>query len=163
MVLDGVSHLLLLMTRGANLRFDLLKLDWSPLLPDLSGTDARALQDALEDIGPQRVVLHHVDNEAAMRWGLMYGIRKFQGRHIEAILGASRMKSCPLAAGCTARQCIERAAATGVFGRSGCGNTVLLDAGHDPDAAARATLDTGPGPRSAPRASAGGQNMAAPT
>lgn len=45
------------------------------------------------------------------------------------MLAAARLVACPQAAGCTLRQCMERAAAVGFGGRTGCGNHALLDAG----------------------------------
>jgi hypothetical protein len=129
LVLDGVSHLTLLLSRPAALRPDLIKLDWSPRLPDLPEADRDAIAADLAGFGPQRVVLQRAETEAAVRWGLGHGIRRFQGRHIDAMLAASRILCCPLAPRCTLRQCIERARATGTAGRASCGNKALLDAG----------------------------------
>ena len=63
-------------------------------------------------------MLHGADTEAALRWGLAQGIRRFQGGHVDPTLGAERMMACPVAAGCTLQECAERAAATGAVGRS---------------------------------------------
>ncbi len=132
LVLDGVSHLALLISRPGGWQPDLLKLDWSPRLPDLAGEDARQVDAAILEIDPDRIVLQRAETEAAVRWGLARGIRRFQGRHVDAMLGASRIVACPQAPGCTLRQCIERAAATGIAGRSGCGNHTLLNAAAPP-------------------------------
>ena len=129
LVLDGVSHLSLLLARPAALCPDLLKLDWSPRMTDLGEEEARQVRLALQDFGIQRVVLHRAETEAALRWGLAQGIRRFQGRHVDAMLAASRILHCPSSSRCTLRQCIERASATGPAGRAGCENTALLDAG----------------------------------
>jgi EAL domain-containing protein (putative c-di-GMP-specific phosphodiesterase class I) len=131
-VLDGVSHLSLLMTRPALLGADLVKLDWSPRIGELADDERVALDHALRDIDLSRVVLHRAETEAALRWGLARGIRRFQGRHVDAMLGASRIVSCGFAGGCALRQCIERAAATSTVGRSGCLNRALLDAAAPP-------------------------------
>jgi hypothetical protein len=111
LVLDGVSYLALLLARPCALRPDLLKLDWSPVLPDLQTEERLQLAAALARIGPDRVVLHHADTEAALRWGMAQGLRRFQGRHVDAILAAGRILACPQAAGCTVRHCMERAGA----------------------------------------------------
>jgi hypothetical protein len=129
LVLDGVTHLALLISRPWTLLPDLLKLDWSPRLMDLPEAEAMQLDAALVEIGPHRVVLHRAETEAALRWGLARGIRRFQGRHVDAMLGASRIVGCTRGASCTLRQCIERAAATGAAGRVGCNNLPLLNAG----------------------------------
>ncbi len=132
LVLDGVSHLALLLTRPWALRPDLVKLDWSPLLADLPRAEQTALEAALQAIGPARLMLQGADDEAALRWGFAHGIRRFQGRHVDLMLAAERMLSCPAAAGCTLRQCVERAAATGPVGRQFCRRPDLLDAGVPP-------------------------------
>ncbi len=132
LVLDEVSDLALILARPTTLPADLLKLAWSPRLLDLGGGDAAALRDALTAFGPHRVVLCHAATEAALRSGLAWGIRKFQGQHIETILAAGRTRICPLSADCSRRQCADRGTATGRAGRSGCGNPTLLDAGPDP-------------------------------
>ena len=129
LVLDGLSHLALVLACPWHLRPDLLKLDWSPRLPDLPPPEQAALGDVLREIGPARMILHRADSEAAIRWGLANGIRRFQGRHIDAMLAASRIMGCPLAAPCNLRQCVERASATGGAARASCRNHPLLDAG----------------------------------
>jgi hypothetical protein len=129
LVLDGVSHLALLMTRPGLLGADLLKLDWSPRLADLPAAEQRAIEVMLQEVDLNRIVLHRAETEEALRWGLARGIRRFQGRHVDAMLGASRIVGCPHADACALRQCIERAAATGRIGRAGCHNHALLDAG----------------------------------
>jgi hypothetical protein len=128
LVLDGVSHLALTLARPCALRPDLLKLDWSPRLAALPADEYAQVEAAIERIGPQRVVLQHTDREAAVHWGMAHGIRRFQGRHVDAMLAAGRTLFCGHAAGCTLRQCIERSAATGPAGRAGCRFPALLDA-----------------------------------
>ena len=127
LVLDGVSHLALMLTRPCALRADLVKLDWSPRLAELATEERQQIAAALERIGAHRIILHRAETEAALRWGLAQGIRRFQGRYVDAMLAAGRTMACPRAAGCTLRQCIERAAATGPAGRAGCGAISLLD------------------------------------
>ena len=127
LVLDGVSHLALLLSQPWALRPALLKLDWSPRLAELPNEERQAIDAALAQLGVSKVVLHHAETEQALHWGLAHGIRRFQGRHVDAMLGASRIVSCGQAEACTLRQCIERA---------GCGHPALLDAGGSATSAA---------------------------
>ncbi len=120
LVLDGVSHLALLLVRPGVFRAALVKLDWSPVMPDLPMQERLQVLVALERLGPDRVVLHRAESEAALRWGLAHGIRRFQGNHVDAVLAAGRSLGCPRSAGCTLRQCIERTAVVGPGGRTGC-------------------------------------------
>lgn len=129
LVLDGLSQIALLMTRPWALCADLVKLDWSSLQPNPPPDEQATFAAALQAIGSGRLVLTGADDEAAMRWGLAQGIRRFQGRHVDAMLAAARILSCPAASGCTLPQCLERGAATGPAGRRFCHRTDLLDAG----------------------------------
>lgn len=123
LVLDDVTHHALLVTRPACLGYDWLKLDWSRQL--LQSTDA--LDSAIQAVDPGKVILQKADTEDAVHWGLARGIRRFQGRHTDAILAAGRVAVCPAASACSLRQCIERESAATQAGRIGCRNLVLLD------------------------------------
>ena len=123
LVLDGVSHHALMLTVPTALEPDLVKLDWSPRLPEAGAAVARAVAA----LGGSRVVLHRADTEDALGWGLAHGIRRFQGRWVDAMLAAKRIGACGPGR-CSVRQCAERASATGPAGRAGCGNQALLDA-----------------------------------
>ena len=131
-VLDGVSHLTLLMTRPGLFDASLIKLDWSHRLAELPEVELAVVERGLREIGLARVVLHRAETEAALRWGMARGIKRFQGRHVDAMLGAARIVGCGFAAGCALRQCIERGGATNPIGRAGCQNVALLDAATPP-------------------------------
>jgi EAL domain-containing protein (putative c-di-GMP-specific phosphodiesterase class I) len=126
-VLDTIGHQALLLTRPEALAPDFVKLDWAPRMASLGTRERRQLNEALNRIGPKHLVLHRVETAAALAWGLEHGITRFQGRHIDALLAAGRLADCPQASACTLRQCVERAGATGIAGRSGCRNTARLD------------------------------------
>jgi hypothetical protein len=128
LVVDGVDFALLSLARPAAWDPALLKLDWSPQMATLPGRERRLLSLSLTAFGPDRVVLHRAETEAALAWGRAVGITRFQGRHVDAMLAAERISVCRYAGGCTLRQCIDRAAATGSAGRQGCHDTALLDA-----------------------------------
>jgi hypothetical protein len=124
LALDAVEHHALALTHPGRLGTDLVKVEWADELA-AAGPDAEA---ALREIGPARVVLAGADGEAAMRWGYARGVRRFQGRHVDAMLAATRLGACAFASGCTVRLCGERAAAADKAGRTGCRNLALLDA-----------------------------------
>ena len=127
LVVDEVSHLALLLTAPAALGADLLKLEWSPRLPAAPAAERAGLAEALHRIGPGRVVLQRADTERAITWGMEQGIRRFQGRQVDAMLAASRMRECPAAAACSLGQCIERAGAMAAAPRRACRSPALLD------------------------------------
>ncbi len=126
-VIDGVSLLALRLAAPAALAPDLVKIDWAPRLARLTASEARDLQAALAEIGRDRLLLAGADQEEALQWGLTQGFRRFQGRHVDAMLAASRLATCSHASGCTLRQCTERAGAVATAGRLGCLDTALLD------------------------------------
>ncbi len=134
LILDGVSHHALLLTMPMVLEPDLVKLDWSRRLPEAGS----AVDQAVAALGGTRVVLHRAETEEAVSWGLAHGIRRFQGRHVDAMLGAGRIGACAHGGGCSLRQCVERASATGPGGRAGCNNPALLDAAYPPGATSMA-------------------------
>lgn len=132
LLLDGVSHLALSLSRPAAFQPDLIKLDWSPRIAELAPHEASIIDQTIADFGPHRMILQRAETEAALRWGMSRGIRRFQGRHVDAMLGASRIMACRQAEACTLRQCIERSGATGTAGRAGCTNLRLLDEAAPP-------------------------------
>ncbi len=138
LVLDDVSHHAISLTRLAPLRPDLVKLAWSPRMASLAPEPADRLDAALAGLPAARLLLARAHSEAALRWGLARGIRRFQGSHVDAMLAASRLSSCAAADACTLRQCAERAAAAGSLSRRFCRNLGLLDAAA-PAAAAGVT------------------------
>ena len=125
-VLDGVSPHAMLHCDPAALRPDLLKLEWSPLLPALPAREQRRLCRAVSQFGAERIVVYRAETEAALVWGLGQGITCFQGRHVDLMLAADRVRGCSHSAGCSLRQCIDRAAATDEAGQRGCLDTALL-------------------------------------
>ncbi len=132
-VIDHVSLLALRLARPAVLAPDLVKLDWTPRFARLPAAERQDVEEALRQIGIERVLLTGADSEAPLQWGLVQGIRRFQGRHVDAMLAASRFAACAHAGGCALRQCIERASAVAIGGRAGCRNPALLDAGAPGD------------------------------
>ena len=123
-VLDDVTHHALLVTKLGEFGCDWLKLDWSRQILQAGDT----IDAALKAVGPAKIILQKADTEDAVRWGIARGIRRFQGRHTDAILAAGRLAVCPASGACTLRKCIERERAVTPAGRIGCQNNALLDA-----------------------------------
>ena len=123
LVLDGMTHHALLITAPAALKADLVKLSWSPAMVDCGA----GLRTAIAALGAKRVVLHRAEGESALAWGLGHGINRFQGRYVDQMLAAERLRGCSQTRGCTLRQCSDRAASTCGSARGGCGNLALLD------------------------------------
>ena len=129
LVLGGIAPDMLRLADPVALAPDWLKLDWADSLAAPDEAAARAAARLLARWDPARILLNRADSEAAMRWGVARGIRRFQGAHVNALLAASRLAGCHAAAGCSLRQCRERAASASAAGWRGCANPALLAAG----------------------------------
>lgn len=127
LVLAGVGHQALVLARPEALGADLVQVQWSAALTRLPQARRLEVAAAIGRVGRERVMLTGADSEAALHWGRAAGLHLFQGRHVEAMLAATRLLACPQAAACTLRQCAERASATQVPGRRDCDNPRLLD------------------------------------
>ena len=128
-VLDGLNADTLGLTAPETLEPDLVKLNWSRSLLAAPPPVLQAIARLVGALGPNRLVLHRIDDEAAIAWGLRQGISVFQGRYTDTVLAAARLRACPQATLCTIRACLDRAAATAFGPRAGCRNLVLLDLG----------------------------------
>jgi hypothetical protein len=127
-LLDSVPLLSLAIVEPCLDGIDFLKLDWPSLVDGANLPETERIDAAIRRLDPSRLVLQRAETEAALHWGMARGIRHFQGRHVDAMLGANRMMNCRHAAACTIRQCVDRAAALAPAGRAGCTNTAALDA-----------------------------------
>jgi hypothetical protein len=87
LILDCVKHLNLPLLDRERFGFDFIKLIWSPnLYDDTRGPRRPELNDAIQGIGPERVILCRCDSEMAIVAGEELGISLYQGRLIDALL-----------------------------------------------------------------------------
>jgi hypothetical protein len=126
LVLD-LDHNALVAARPEALGADWLRFAWAPGLARLPQGSRAALAAAVARIGAGRVVMAGAEDEASIRWGRGIGLAQFEGRHVEAMLAATRLLACPHAAGCGLRACAGRAMAAQPAGRVGCADPALLD------------------------------------
>ncbi len=121
-VVDGLNDLTLQFMEVEHFGADLYKLSWSPELKD---GDHGALP--LASLDPETLLLARCDSEAAIAWGVERGLKRFQGRYVDAMLAAFTMAHCDHAAACTLQQCVARhGVITGAL-RGACGNLDMLD------------------------------------
>ncbi len=86
-IIDGMDPLAVPFVDLAKLAPDILKLWWSDRVAGHRTAGAQpALREALTGFGIERVLLARVDTEEGIRWGTHLGIRRFQGRFIDAVL-----------------------------------------------------------------------------
>jgi EAL domain-containing protein (putative c-di-GMP-specific phosphodiesterase class I) len=88
--LDGLSSLTLSFIERDRLGLDLVKLFWSPDMADAMATQRiTSFRDAVERTGRSRIILARCDGEEAVRFGQSLGLRLFQGRYIDRLLGGA--------------------------------------------------------------------------
>ncbi len=128
-LIDGLSPVTLRLLDVRRLAPDYAKVLWNADLASEETADKTAAFAAeVKAVGPERVVLARCDTEAAVLWGLENGIRVFQGRFIDAVLGTVTMDACPASAECSLSQCAGRRSAVAGSGRTACPNPPGLDA-----------------------------------
>ena len=85
--LDGLTYLTLPYMDRNTLGLDMMKMYWSPELPNLEHSDTfTRLRDNVGLGGPTRIILSRCDNENAINCGQRLGINMFQGRAMDKIL-----------------------------------------------------------------------------
>mgnify|MGYP000637741916 CR=1 FL=1 len=83
--IDGVTDKSLRFIDRERLGADLLKLVWTPELPEAIESDP-LLQDRLRNMGANRAILCRVDDEHALKFGKAYDVCLFQGRYVQNLL-----------------------------------------------------------------------------
>lgn len=83
--IDGVTDKSLRFIDRERLGADLLKLVWTPELPEAIEGDP-LLQDRLRNMGANRAILCRVDDEHALKFGKAYDVCLFQGRYVQNLL-----------------------------------------------------------------------------
>jgi c-di-GMP-related signal transduction protein len=95
-IVDCVKHLNLPLIDRGWLRFDFVKITWTPsLYDDAGGQRSDVLKSAVNRIGRDRVILCRVDSEDALKAGEALGITLYQGRLIDG-LGGTRAANASL-------------------------------------------------------------------
>jgi hypothetical protein len=124
-VLDGINALTLQFMDAELYETDFVKVTWSPDMADIVQSDE--ICRSLAPVGFERIILSRCDTETSIRWGLDHGIRHFQGRYLDAMVGAVTMTQCDKASACTLAQCIARHGVISGKLRTDCGNNAMLD------------------------------------
>ncbi len=105
-LIDAVSPEMLHMLNIVRLQPDLVKIFWDPMMHD--ETNSVELQQIIQDLGAEKVILAKCADETAIRWGIKYGIRSFQGPYIDKLEVALIRAQCPDGKNCNAEECLKR-------------------------------------------------------
>lgn len=105
-LIDGLIPETLSLIDINRLQPDLIKLFWNPMME--FDTDNQELRDIIAQFGSERIILAKCTDDKALRWGISYGIRTFQGPYIDHLETAVIRSQCPAAAKCAAADCLKR-------------------------------------------------------
>lgn len=96
-LVDGLSPRSLRYFNPGMLAPDYVKVGWGPELSDDGTTKEMAkMNEIIESIGANRFILARTDSEAAVKWALALGIRRFQGFFIDNLLARQIAKEAKL-------------------------------------------------------------------
>lgn len=125
LLIDAVSPSSLKMLNIHNLKPDMVKVFWEPLLEyDLNNDELKA---AISHIGAENVILAKCDSENSIKWGVKYGITAFQGPYIDSLEVALTRHKCPFAKECSSQSCLKRRRLLCGRFRSECRNKKVLE------------------------------------
>lgn len=124
-VLDAMSPIALQFLDAELYDADFVKVYWSADMADEVQT--ADFTNALGPVGFDRVILARCDTESAISWGLNLGIRHFQGRFLDSMVGAVTMAQCSKSDACSLVQCTRRHSVLAGRVRGECGDNNMLD------------------------------------
>ena len=124
-ILDEVQPAALKMLNLKNLKPDMVKLFWEPLLENEPFNPK--FKEIIDSIGKENFILAKCDSEKALKWGLSYGITAFQGPFMDDIETAVIRNKCPNAEHCLAQQCLKRRKSLSALFKAGCNHLDILE------------------------------------
>ena len=124
-LIDGASPEMVHILNIKRLEPDLVKIFWNPMME--YDTDSAEIRNFINELGADKVILAKCIDDKAMRWGVSYGIRSFQGPYIDNLEIALLRSKCPDSARCTATECLKRKRLVAGDMRRECTQSALLD------------------------------------
>ena len=105
-LLDSLNPTSLSMLNLETLAPDMIKIFWEPLLE--YNKDDENVKSAIKLLSAENVILAKCDTEAALKWGLSYGIKSYQGPFMDEIEIGLLRKECAYKENCSVQNCIKR-------------------------------------------------------
>lgn len=124
-LIDATSPEMLHMLNIVRLQPDLIKIFWDPMME--VDTDNAELKSFLAEFGADKVILAKCVDEKAVRWGVSYGIRNFQGPYIDKLEVTLIRAQCPHGAQCSVEDCLKRRRLIAGEFRDGCPHKEFLE------------------------------------
>ena len=124
-LIDATSPEMLSMLNVIRLQPDMIKIFWDPMMALHPKNDEFKL--LLEEFGADNVILAKCVDEKALRWGVTYGIRNFQGPYIDKLEVSLIKPQCPFGNRCSAEECLKRRRLIAGEAREECFNKEYLE------------------------------------
>ena len=124
-LIDATSPEMLHMLNIVRLQPDLIKIFWDPMME--FDTDNAELKKVIADFGADNIILAKCVDEKAVRWGVGYGIRNFQGPYIDKLEVTLIRGQCPHGAQCRFEDCLKRRRVIAGSFRDGCPHKEFLE------------------------------------
>lgn len=124
-LIDGLIPETIALTHIARLEPDFIKIFWNPMME--FDTNNQELRNIIESFGKDNIILAKCSDEKALRWGVSYGLRTFQGPYIDMLETALVRSTCPNAANCTTMECLKRRRLVSGLERRYCKHTEVLE------------------------------------
>lgn len=106
-LIDATSTEMLETLNISHLKPDYIKIFWHALMEEYQDNNAE-IKKVIDNVGSDKVILAKCLDDKAVRWGIKYGIRAFQGPYIDAIETAMVRAKCPNGKICSAKDCMKR-------------------------------------------------------
>jgi len=105
-LIDGLTPQSIKMVNAHNLCPNMIKIFWDPMM-EFDEEDEK-LKNFINDFGADNIVLAKCKDLQAIRWGIKYGIRNFQGPYMDMLEVATIKKDCPHGKECSSEECLKR-------------------------------------------------------
>ena len=97
-LIDGLSPLALQLFDVSLLNLDFVKINWSSELTSGDSPETREiLLDTITKTDKDKIILGRVESETTIKWGLSFGIHRFQGYFVDRLVQAMSAKKKPKA------------------------------------------------------------------
>ena len=105
-LIDGASPEMLKMVDIVGLQPDMIKIFWDPMMEfDVNNQNLKSI---IDEFGADNIILAKCKEAKAIKWGIRYGIRSFQGPYMDALEVELFKAQCPNGVNCRTEDCLKR-------------------------------------------------------
>ncbi len=124
-LIDSITPDLLEMINLSELKPDLIKIFWHPLMEYSSNSEK--ISALVNELGEKNVILAKCLDAKALKWGVVNKISVFQGPYIDELETAIIKTKCPHKDNCSTEECLKRKRLIGGAYRDECQRVDVLE------------------------------------